>query len=173
MNYSMMNETLAAIFCILITWSFGIWVFFEWSNYEVKSKRIMASILAIAIPVAGSIFPVYYLGKCYYQYVLHHLSAQEVASISVDNAPLTGDITPLISSLNEVEWFVPSEPGNWSRLVRAGGAPMVIQEKGGKKYKFKVGYYFLGEALVKIPTGGYALSRSLPKVLEDLGHPLP
>ena len=35
------------------------------------------------------------------------------------------------------------------------------------------GDYFLGETLVKFPTGGYALSRNLSKAMDDAGVPLP
>jgi hypothetical protein len=173
MSYSMLNEALASSFCLLISWSFGVWVYYEWRNYEIKSKATMAIFLALVIAVAGSIFPVYFLSKCYYHYVLRHFSPSNVQQITIGNTVLTGDITPLISTLNDCEWFVPKEQVGWSKLVREGGVPLSVMQNDGKEYKFKVGYYFLGDALIRFPTGGYALSRNLAKILEDKGTPLP
>jgi hypothetical protein len=173
MSYSFVNETLAVMFSILISWSFGIWVYYEWRIYEVKKKVAMAMVLAIAVPLFGTIYPVFYLTKCYHHHVLRTLSRDTIANAWLGDTPLTGDLSELVLALNKARWYVPGEQGGWSDLVRAGGAPLTIQDKQGHTYKFKVGYYFLGKALIEFPSGGYAMSPDLAKALQDLGAPLP
>ncbi|PWU03187.1 MAG: hypothetical protein C5B53_00760 [Candidatus Melainabacteria bacterium] len=177
MNTSMLNEALAAVFCLLISWSFGIWFYHEWRNNELNRKGpfavAFAVLLALLVTVGGSVLPVYFVAKCYFHYVLRHLSPETVSEITIGDTVITKDIAPIITALNNSEWFVPNEQAGWSKLVREGGVPIVIKEKDGQTYKFTAGYYFLGETLVKFPTGGYAMSRNLSKAMDDVGAPLP
>jgi hypothetical protein len=173
----MLNEALAAVFCLLISWSFAFWFYYEWRNNELNRKGpltvVFAVLLALLVTVGGSILPAYFIAKCYYHEVLRHLSADNIQEITIGDTVITKDVTPIIAALNNSEWFVPNEQAGWSKLVREGGIPIVIKQKNGPTYKFIVGYYFLGETLVKFPTGGYALSRNLSKAMDDAGVPLP
>jgi hypothetical protein len=173
----MLNEALAAVFCLLISWSFGFWFYYEWRNNELNRKGpvavFFAILLALFVTVGGSILPAYFIAKCYYHDVLRHLSADNIEEITVGDTVIKKDVTAIVVALNNCEWFVPSEQAGWSKLGREDGIPIVIKQKNGPTYKFNVRYYYLGQTLVKFPTDGYALSRTLSKALDDAGVPLP
>jgi hypothetical protein len=104
---------------------------------------------------------------------LGNLLTSNVKQITIGDTVITTGLLPIVTALNKSEWFVPSEQVGWAKLVRDGGVPIVIEQKEGPTYKFQVGYYFLGETLIRFPTGGYALSRNLAKALDDVNTPLP
>ena len=173
MNYSLINESFAFVMSLVISWTFGFWVFYELRPENNKKRIFTIAALTIAVIITGTIFPVYYLAKCYHQYILHHLDTKDVATIWIGNVPLDRNLGPIVSTLNKVEWFVPLGSGGWSKLVRNGGLPLKIKRKDGITYSFHVGYYLGDQTLVSYPLGGLALSKDLPQVLKDRGLPLP
>lgn len=142
-------------------------------------KRIIGLLFA----VCGCLLIFTTGGRFFHQWANHRLleqlSLDEVASIEVNDRPVTGrnDLARLIAALHEVEWFS-SNHGGWAQVV-----PLVIRMKSGPDKRFMVGYYLREEGAVIIfyrgdysgtyAADGYAFSRGLPQALEGMNMVLP
>ena len=113
---------------------------------------------------------------------LHNLSVDSVGSIQVDHVQLEkpGDVKTVLAALHESCWYVHTAgDGGWAKTV-----DLVIQLRSGEQRRYRIGRLLRREGAVidfisQDPNStlvrhyGYAFTLNLPKVLDDVGAPLP
>lgn len=138
---------------------------------------VAIGLLAIASLV---IMPVRFAHELSDHVYLRRLNPDAVASITIGNRGFTSaaQITSIARALNHIEWFA-SNHGGW-----ASDVDLFIRERSGQQRYFRVALYLreTGAVISFIRPSqnggmtwqdGYAFSRELPGVLQQLGAPLP